>query len=97
LHDLSKGRVYNDALISDDTSTNVFPAKERPYYRKGMWISCAFCLLVTACSITLSLILRWENSKMEADGSYNHEEELGEMRDAPNFDSRTIRKYKYIL
>lgn len=48
--------------------TNVFPESEAPYYRKGMWISASFCLLVAACSVALSLILIWENKKMEKEG-----------------------------
>lgn len=48
--------------------TNVFPSSEEPYYRKGMWISCAFCLLVGFLSIALSLILYRENKKMMRDG-----------------------------
>lgn len=45
--------------------TNVFPKSEAPHYRKGLWISCAFCLLVTVLSATLSLWLRWENRKLD--------------------------------
>jgi hypothetical protein len=48
--------------------TNVFPESEAPYYRKGMWISASFCLLVAACSIALSLILIHENKQMEREG-----------------------------
>lgn len=50
------------------TGTNVFPASEKPYYRKGMWISAAFCLLVAVLSCVLSLWLIWENKKMEKEG-----------------------------
>lgn len=62
-----------------------------------MWISCAFCLLTAFCSTVLSMLLRAENRKMEAAGLFNHEEELGEIRDAPNFDDNTVRKHRYIL
>ena len=42
----------------------VFPATEKPYYRKGMWISASFCLLIAACSAALAGILIWQNRKM---------------------------------
>lgn len=45
--------------------TNIFPSSEAPLYRKGMWISFAFCLLVSALGGILSLILIRENRKME--------------------------------
>ena len=48
--------------------TNVFPKSEGPYYRKGMWISASFCLLIAACCAALSSILIWENKKMEREG-----------------------------
>lgn len=41
--------------------TNVFPSNEGPYYRKGMWICAAFCLLVTVLATTLSALLLKEN------------------------------------
>lgn len=51
-----------------DLGTNVFPTSEEPYYRKGMWISAAFCLLVAVLSVVLSLILYHDNKKMEKEG-----------------------------
>lgn len=48
--------------------TNVFPESEKPLYRKGMWISASFCLLIAACSTLLMLILMRENKQMERDG-----------------------------
>ena len=48
--------------------TNVFPTSEKPYYRKGMWISAAFCLLVAVLSGVLSCWLIWENKKMDREG-----------------------------
>ncbi|KFZ19455.1 hypothetical protein V501_00657 [Pseudogymnoascus sp. VKM F-4519 (FW-2642)] len=45
--------------------TNIFPKSEGPYYRKGMWISCAFCLLVALLATSLSLILIRKNRKMD--------------------------------
>ena len=48
--------------------TNVFPESEKPYYRKGMWISASFCLFIAFLSLCLSLILIRENKQMERQG-----------------------------
>lgn len=48
--------------------TNIFPGSEEPYYRRGMWISAAFCLLVAILSAMLSGWLIYENNKMAAEG-----------------------------
>ncbi len=45
--------------------TNVFPPSDAPYYRKGMWVSCASCLMVGFLSISFSLLLWRENRKMD--------------------------------
>ena len=75
--------------------TNVFPSNEAPYYRKGMWISAAFCLLVSFLSISLSLWLIKENRDMERAGLlYEHDE--GEIKDAPNPGISVVRKHRYI-
>ena len=81
--------------------TNVFPASEKPYYHKGMWISCAFCLLLAVCSVGLSLWLRHENKMMEREeGTWALEDKEGEIR---NGDGRGVRhggavkRFRYIL
>lgn len=45
--------------------TNVFPASEGPYYRKGLWISAAMCLMVAALATTLSLWIIYDNRKID--------------------------------
>ena len=58
--------------------TNVFPASDAPYYRKGMWISASFCLLITVLSVTLSLALIRENRKIaraEAEAAASEKDE----------------------
>ena len=45
--------------------TNLFPDSDKPYYRKGMWISAASCLLVTLLSIILSIYLVRENRRLQ--------------------------------
>ena len=46
--------------------TSVFPSLEGPYYRKGMWVCCAFCFFVCAMATSLSLLLRRENRRRDA-------------------------------
>ncbi|QIW95209.1 hypothetical protein AMS68_000727 [Peltaster fructicola] len=48
--------------------TNIFQTQDQPYFRKGMWISAAFCLLVAFLSVALSFWLIHENKKMDAQG-----------------------------
>lgn len=48
--------------------TNVFPASEAPFYRKGMWISAGMCIFVGVMAILLSSILIAENKKLEKAG-----------------------------
>ena len=63
--------------------TNVFPANEGPYFRKGMWISCAFCLLVFVLSAALSLLLMRENRRMEREESAVLRNGRHDIADAP--------------
>ena len=74
--------------------TNVFPASEKPYYHKGMWISCAFCLLVTVLSVALSLHLVRENRKMERAGLLVPQG--SETAGAPSNGEFAERKIRYI-
>lgn len=48
--------------------TNIFPTNEKPYFRKGMWISAGCCLAVGCIAILLSTMLIMENKKMEREG-----------------------------
>jgi len=45
--------------------TNIFPAREKPFYRKGMWISFAMCLVVAVLAAVLDLWLTYDNRKMD--------------------------------
>lgn len=47
--------------------TNVFPASEGPYYRRGSWICCGFALLSSAAAATLSFLLWRENKRRDRD------------------------------
>lgn len=48
--------------------TNMFPDDEKPVFRKGMWVSASFSLLVVVLSVLLSLWLRHENQKLDRQG-----------------------------
>lgn len=75
--------------------TNVFPDNEAPYYRKGMWISAAFCMLVAVLSTILSLWLIKENRDMEKAGVLDEYDE-GETNDKAGAAPSTSRQHRYI-
>lgn len=45
--------------------TNMFPSSQAPLYRTGSWVCCAFALLSAAAAATQSLLLWFENRKMD--------------------------------
>ncbi|EEH20269.2 hypothetical protein PABG_02528 [Paracoccidioides brasiliensis Pb03] len=45
--------------------TNIFPASEGPFYRKGMWISFGMCLMVTVVSLLNMWVLWRENRRRD--------------------------------
>lgn len=45
--------------------TNLFPAGEEPYYRRGMWIGFAFSMLSACICATLSFLLWRENRRRD--------------------------------
>jgi MFS family permease len=53
--------------------TNIFPPEDKPYYRKGMWISCGACILVFVLASLQSFLL-WRENK-------NRDKKYGKMRD----------------
>ena len=73
--------------------TNVFPATEAPLFRKGMWISAAFCLFVSFLCVGLSTYLIRENRRLEAAGLI--QDPGHEMTDAPG-EGTIERRPKYI-
>jgi hypothetical protein len=46
--------------------TNIFPTADKPYYRKGMWVSCGACLLVFFLACIQMVILWRANKKRDA-------------------------------
>ena len=45
--------------------TNIFPPGDKPFYRKGMWISCGACLLVFFLATFQSILLWRENKRRD--------------------------------
>ncbi|GAA5938165.1 hypothetical protein JCM1841_001138 [Sporobolomyces salmonicolor] len=46
--------------------TRLYPAGQAPYYRKGMWICCAFMFFVTFLVVILRILLIRENRRRDA-------------------------------
>jgi len=53
--------------------TNIFPPEDKPYYRKGMWISCGACLLVFFFASLQSFLLWRENKRRDKKYGKNRE------------------------
>lgn len=60
--------------------TNIFPSREAPYYRKGSWVSFAFCLLVAVGSAIFSFLLYRENRRLDKAQLDEGEEETSPRR-----------------
>ncbi|PGH11312.1 hypothetical protein AJ79_04928 [Helicocarpus griseus UAMH5409] len=48
--------------------TNIFPVSDGPFYRKGMWISCAMCLMVAVLAGVQMGVLWRDNRRREGQG-----------------------------
>lgn len=47
---------------------NLFPASEKPRYKKGLWVSAGMCLFVGCLAMVLTTYLIFENRKLEKQG-----------------------------
>ena len=45
--------------------TRVYPAKDSPYYRLGMWVCAGFMLFNAFLALSLRTLLVWENKKLD--------------------------------
>jgi len=45
--------------------TRVYPAKDSPYYRLGMWVCAGFMLFNALLALGLRILLVWENKKLD--------------------------------
>lgn len=57
--------LYTGGQCGPILGTNIFPPTEKPYYRKGMWISCGACLIVFAGAIFQIFVLWKENRRRD--------------------------------
>jgi len=70
--------------------TNLFPADEGPYYRKGSWVSFSFCLLVAVTSAVFSLLLYLENKKLDKRAARVEEGDTVE-------EEASSQKFRYVI
>lgn len=67
--------------------TRIYPAKNQPYYRMGMWTCASFMIFVAVLAIALRTVLKWENKRL--DEKYGKLEEggvrAGLESEGPNF------------
>ena len=76
---------------------SLFPDDEKPYFRKGMWVSCAFCLLVFLLSAVLSLLLMRENRRLEREEGGMRDRDH-DIMDAPGTGNSLVEgKFRYII
>jgi len=73
--------------------TNIFPVKDKPYYRKGMWVSCGACLIVVVLGCCQMWLLWRENRRRD--------KEFGRDRDTVNLSQPTRygndRRFRYAV
>ncbi|PYI01063.1 MFS general substrate transporter [Aspergillus sclerotiicarbonarius CBS 121057] len=51
--------------------TNIFPDSDKPYYRKGMWISCGACLVVVVMGCCQMFLLWRANRRIDRESQRN--------------------------
>jgi hypothetical protein len=77
--------------------TNVFPASEKPHYRKGLWISASMCFMVAILAVLLSLYIIWENKKIDTEGDVRETPEAdGEDKGASTGIDGKVRRLKTV-
>ena len=78
--------------------TNVFPNSDKPFFRKGMWISAAMCIFVGCLAIILSCILIAENKSMERKGLIPKKGEEGRepVQHGVAGEEAKVPRYRYI-
>lgn len=73
--------------------TNIFPKSDKPYYRKGMWISCGACLLVVVTSSMQMVILHRANKKRDA--KYGRDRETTHLEDPSEYGND--KQFRYVV
>ncbi|KAK7888350.1 hypothetical protein LTR67_008696 [Exophiala xenobiotica] len=73
--------------------TNIFPKTDKPYYRKGMWVSCGACLLVVVTACMQMALLARANKKRD--------EKYGKNRDTVHLERPTEfgedKQFRYMV
>ncbi|UNI18038.1 hypothetical protein JDV02_004335 [Purpureocillium takamizusanense] len=73
--------------------TNIFPIKDKPYYRRGMWVSCGSALIVAAAASLQMLVLYRTNKKLDEENEARNEADGNEQA----ADLRKDKGFRYIL
>ncbi|OJZ88876.1 hypothetical protein ASPFODRAFT_127854 [Aspergillus luchuensis CBS 106.47] len=74
--------------------TNVFPDSDKPYYRKGMWISCGACLIVVVMGCWQMYLLWRANRHLDRESEQNGGNLSGDQSEGKN---EADRPFRYIL
>lgn len=74
--------------------TNMFPPKDKPFYRTGMWVGCTFSLVAAVASATLSMLLFLDNRRK--DKKYGRVETVGRRVDVLSHQA-TESEIRYIF
>jgi MFS family permease len=73
--------------------TNIFPKSDKPYYRKGMWISCGACLLVVVTA-SMQMGLLWRENK-KRDREFGKEREIVHLEEPDEMGRE--RRFRYMV
>ncbi|GJN75697.1 hypothetical protein PCL_04571 [Purpureocillium lilacinum] len=73
--------------------TNIFPIKDKPFYRRGMWVSCGSALIVAAAASLQMFVLHRTNKKWDRENEARNEAEDNDQAAELQKD----KKFRYIL
>ncbi|OJJ41697.1 hypothetical protein ASPWEDRAFT_102264 [Aspergillus wentii DTO 134E9] len=65
--------------------TNIFSTTDKPYYRKGMWVSCGACIVVVIAGLLQMWLLCRENTRLD------REDDAGQDEDTEHGDPQRFR------
>ncbi|GKZ23029.1 hypothetical protein AbraIFM66951_008960 [Aspergillus brasiliensis] len=75
--------------------TNVFPDSDKPYYRKGMWISCGACLIVVVMGCWQMYLLGRANRHLDREYEQNGGDLSGNQSEGKR--NEADKPFRYIL
>ncbi|RAL05050.1 MFS general substrate transporter [Aspergillus ibericus CBS 121593] len=74
--------------------TNIFPDSDKPYYRKGMWISCGACLVVVIMGCCQMVLLWRANRRLDRESQRTG----GDLNvNQSDMEYGTDKQFRYIL